>query len=127
MIDDIVNGGDGYLYIGGKSGSLYRLDPNTAEVELLGRPFYHQRRISALTKAQDGTFYGAAGDRDCVRLFNYDPGSDRVKELGIVYDPNRQQPAEKIHSLTMTPEGVLYGGEIDNLHRSSWLWEISLY
>lgn len=127
MIDDIVNGGDGYLYIGGKGGRLYRLDPKTAAVEMLGHPFYHQRRISALTKGEDGTFYGAAGDRDCVRLFNYDPGSDRMKELGVVYDSNRQQPAEKIHSLTMTPEGVLYGGEIDNLHRTSWLWEITLH
>jgi len=126
MIDDVVNGGDGYLYIGGKSGSLYRLNPKTASVGSLGHPFYHQRRISALTQGNDGTLYGAAGDRDCVRLFSLVPGTSEVTELGVVYDSDRCQPAEKIHSLTITPEGVLYGGEIDNLHRTSWLWEIVL-
>lgn len=125
-IDDIANGEDGYLYIGSKSGNLYRLDPTSAATELISHPFYHQRRISALAKAHDGTFFGTAGDRDCVRLFSFDPTSNIVKELGLVYDPVRNQPAEKIHSLTMTAEGVLYGGEIDNLHRTSWLWEITL-
>lgn len=126
LIDDFVNGRDGYLYIGGKSGKFYRLDPETAEVKLLGRPFHHQRRLSALVLSEEGLFYGVVGDRDCVRLFSYDPVADILRELGAVYDSSRQQPAEKIHSLTMTPEGVLYGGEIDNLHRTSWLWEMSL-
>jgi hypothetical protein len=126
MIDDAVNLDDGYLYIGGKSGGFYKLDPQTAGVELLNHPFYHQRRISAFAIAEDGTLYGTAGDRDCVRLFSFDRKSCQISELGVIYDADRQQPAEKIHSLTITPDGVLYGGEIDNLHRTSWLWEIAL-
>ena len=127
MIDDIVNGRDGYLYIGGKEGNFYRLDPESAEVQLLSRPFRHQRRISALTVSAEGTIYGAVGDRDCVRIFAFQPGSDKLTELGVVYDADRCQPAEKIHSLTLTDDNVLYGGEIDNLHRTSWLWEIQLH
>jgi hypothetical protein len=126
MIDDVVNLGNGFLYIGGKSGRFYKLDPKTAGIESLGCPFYHQRRISALAKAEDGTLYGTAGDRDCVRLFSFDCDSEKFVELGVIYDPVRRQPAEKIHSLTMASDGVLYGGEIDNLHRTSWLWEIEL-
>jgi hypothetical protein len=126
MIDDIVNARDGFLYIGGKHGFFYRLDPESASVELVNRPFRHQRRISALVVSAEGTIYGAAGDRDCVRIFSFEPASDTLNELGVVYDSARCQPAEKIHSLTITDDGVLYGGEIDNLHRTSWLWEIQL-
>jgi len=126
VIDDVVNGGDGYLYIGGRGGTFYRLDPRTAEVKSLGKPFYHQRRVSALAQGADGTIYATVGDRDCVRVVSYDRGTEKITELGIVYDPERCNPAEKIHSLTITDDGVLYGGEIDNIHRTSWLWEMTL-
>jgi len=123
MVDDIINGKDGYLYIGGRSGYLYRLDPSRAEVECLGKPFFHQRRLSSLVLDKRGVMYGTLGDRDCTRLFRYDREAKRFTELGVVYDAQKRQPAEKIHSLTITDDGVLFGGEIDNLHRCSFLWE----
>jgi hypothetical protein len=126
VIDDMLNGGDGFIYIGGRGGTLYRLDPRTAQVETLCKPFRHQRRVSALTQDSNGTIYATVGDRDCVRAISYDIGTGALAELGAVYDADRAQPAEKIHSLTITDDGVLYGGEIDNLHRTSWLWEMTL-
>jgi hypothetical protein len=42
-VDVMINGGDGYLYIGTAGGSLCRLDPKTAQVDYLGRPAPTQR------------------------------------------------------------------------------------
>ncbi len=126
MIDDVINGKDGYLYIGGRSGNLYRLDPRKADIKCLGKPFFHQRRLSTLVLDRRGIIYGTLGDRDCTRLFRYDREARRFTELGIIYDLEKRQPAEKIHSLTITDDGVLFGGEIDNLHRCSFLWECKL-
>ena len=48
-------------------------------------------------------------------------------DLGPLYDPARGVHAEKIHCLTLdTERNILYGGEIDNVRRSSYLWEIKL-
>lgn len=125
-IDELINGLDGYIYIGTHQGCLYRLEPKNAEVEFLGKPFWHQRRISGLTMDKQGLIYGAAGDRDCARLFTFDRDKKQFTELGVVYDHIKNQPAEKIHCLTITDDNVLFGGEIDNLHRASYLWECKL-
>lgn len=127
MVDEAVNGGDGYIYFGGRSGNLYRLDPTSAQCDNLGRPGYYQKRISGIAPARDGLLYLTAGDRDSAALFSYDRENGRFIELGPIYDPARAECAEKIHCLSLDEDHrTLYGGEIDNVRRSSYLWEINM-
>ena len=125
MIDEAVNGRDGYLYFGARSGKLYRLEAKTAVPECLGKPNYYLNRIGGIVVAANGLIYLAVGDRDGARIFTYDRQSGKFSDLGPVFDHQRGTCAEKIHCLTMDHQrGVLYGGEIDNVRRSSYLWEV---
>ena len=125
MIDEAVNGRDGYLYFGSRSGKLYRVEPKTAAPECLGKPGYYLSRMGGIVVAANGLMYLSVGDRDSARIFTYDRERKKFTDLGPVYDPQRGVSAEKIHCLTMDEQhGVLYGGEIDNVRRSSYLWEV---
>ena len=73
-IDSMINGGDGYLYIGSEKCELYRLDPKTAEVTYLAKPFV-SNRMPGLLVGSDGLIYGAGGNDDNVRIFSYDRGT----------------------------------------------------
>ena len=127
MVDEAVNGGDGFIYLGGRSGNLYRLDPKTAKCECLGKPGYYLKRISGIAVSEEGLLYLAVGDKDCARIFIYDCKDERFSDLGCVYDPERGEFAEKIHCLSLDKKhNVLYGGEIDNVRRSSYLWDIKI-
>jgi len=127
MVDEAVNGGDGFIYFGGRSGKLYCLDPKTAKCECLSKPDYYLKRISGMVATEDGLLYLAAGDKDCARVFIYDRKDGKFSDLGPVYDSERGEFAEKIHCLTIDKKRrVLYGGEIDNVRRSSYLWEIKI-
>ena len=127
IIDEGLNGGDGYLYFGTRSGTLYRLEAKTGVPECLGKPSYYLNRISGMAVSADGLLYLAAGDRDGARIFTFDRGNGEFSDLGAVFDPLRGTGAEKIHCLTMDEQrGVLYGGEIDNVRRSSYLWEVQV-
>ncbi|HUU27276.1 MAG TPA: hypothetical protein VM123_05650 [archaeon] len=127
MIDEAVNGGDGYLYFGSRSGVLYRLNPRTRTPDCLGKPNLYLERLGGIVVAKDGPLYLTAGDKDSARIFRYHRNRGEFEDLGPIYDPERGVSAEKIHCLTMDEErGTFYGGEIDNLRRSSYLWEIEL-
>lgn len=127
MIDEAVNGGDGYLYMGTRSGSLYRLDPRMARPVFLGKPGFYFERLGGIVVTGDGRMYLTAGDKDCARVFRYRMNRGQFEDLGPVFDPVRGVTAEKIHCLTMDEErNILYAGEIDNVRRSSYLWSIKL-
>jgi len=127
MIDEALNGGDGYIYFGARSGTLYRLEAKTGVPECLGKPNYYLNRIGGMAADSSGVLYLAVGDRDGARIFTCDCRNGSFTDLGPVFDPLRGTSAEKIHCLTLDKErGVLYGGEIDNVRRSSYLWEIKI-
>jgi len=127
MIDEAVNGGDGYLYLGTRSGKLYRLDPRMARPVFLGKPGFYLQRLGGIVVTADGRMYLTAGDKDGARVFRYHMHRGEFDDLGPIYDPLRRVSAEKIHCLTMDEKrGILYGGEIDNVRRSSYLWSMRL-
>jgi hypothetical protein len=124
-IDRAINTGDGYLYFGGVAGSFSRLDPRTGEVKSYGKPCKN-RRLAGLCLGKDGYIYGVGGDKSYVTVFRFDPKTERIEILGRIFDETIQESPEKIHDIAITDDGVLYCGENDNDHRSSYLWEVQI-
>ena len=119
-IDEMINGGDGYLYIGETTGLLVRLDPRTAEVTALGKPV-EETRMSALTIGPDGRIWGIAGFRERCHLFAYERASGEFEDFGHI-----QAEGEKIyigHDIDFVGEDRIFIAETDTQMRSNYLWE----
>lgn len=125
-IDSIVNGGDGYLYIGTTAGALLRLDPRAVTVTYLCHPTPGPR-IAGLIVGQDGLLYGSAGTEGQTHLFSYDRAAERVHLLGAIYDADRKTSNWTTHALCEPRAGLFYAGETDNPYRSGYLWECRVY
>jgi hypothetical protein len=121
-IDAVINGGDGYIYIGTTAGAFIRLDPRSVEVRYLGHPLT-SGRIAALVVGQDGRIYGCGGVDYDTYLFAYDRATDKFDVLGPIYDPQRDTSCWHTHALCEVHEGLFYVGETDNPDRAGYLWE----
>lgn len=127
-VDHMLLGKDGLIYVGTTMGALCRLDPETAEVTYLGKPFAGSR-LAGLVQASDGLIYGAGNNgydehnNGTCRLCVYDPASGLLRDLGALVDPETGAGASNIHMIVESEPGTLYLGENDNLWRSSYLWE----
>jgi hypothetical protein len=127
-VDHMLLGKDGFIYVGTTMGALCRLDPATADVTYLGKPFAGSR-LAGLVQASDGLIYGAGNngyDEDnngTCRLCVCDPTSGVIRDLGALVDPETGAGASNIHMIVESDPGILYLGENDNLWRSSYLWE----
>lgn len=130
-VDHMLLASDGMIYIGTTFGALCRLDPTTAQVEYLGKPF-PGTRMAGLVQASDGLIYGTGnrgyGDNNegTVRVFVYDPAINVIRDLGALRDPATGANASNIHMIVEGEPGTLYLGENDNLYRSSYLWEVKI-
>jgi streptogramin lyase len=130
-VDHMMLADDGWIYVGSVSGGLSRLDPETGNVEPLGKPFVGHR-LAGLVQASDGRIYGAGNsgydehNRGTCRLFVFDPHTRAIDDLGPIFDPDTDSGAACIHMLVEGEPGVLYAGENDNTWRSSYLWECRL-
>ena len=119
---------DGFIYAGTVAGGFSRLDPETGEVEALGRPFPNPR-LAGLVQGPDGLIYGAGNEgygqhgEGEARLFVFDPRTQELTDLGPIFDKRLRMGAVKVHMLVATGAGTLYAGENDNILRSSYLWE----
>jgi len=125
-VESFHNFGDGWIYAGGRDGSLFRIDPQTADTEHLctpvtGRP----TRMASLVKAEDGVAYGIGGKEGRCELtrFFYRKGTCEV--IGSVQD-DAGLAMWQCHDLVLTGDGVIYTCENDNTARSGYLWEIVL-
>lgn len=130
-VDHMLLAEDGLIYVGTVAGGLSRLDPESGEVEDLGKPFANPR-LSGLVQGPDGLIYGAGNSgygengEGTVRLFAFDPKTGTLEHLGPIMDEERQAGAARIHILVAGPNGTLYAGENDNILRSSYLWECKI-
>jgi outer membrane protein assembly factor BamB len=121
-LDSMLNGGDGYLYIGTSAGALCRLDPKTAEVAYLGKPD-PALRMPGLILGNNGLLYCGTGGEGDTKLFAYDRESAKFIELGRVYDPGINDSSFILHHITEAADRTIYTGETDNPRRSGYLWE----
>lgn len=124
-VDSMINGGDGYLYIGSTSGALLRLEPESAEVEFLGKPFATSR-MPGLTIGSDGLIYGCGGDGGDSLVFTYDRSARRFDVLGRVYEEERSIGCYRTHDICIVPDGRMFIAETDVPQRAGYLWECSV-
>lgn len=125
-LEGLFNLGNGMLYASGGNGSLYRIDPGTAAVSLIGTPISDRRsRLTSLARHSDGFAYGITGrDGDCVVL-RFDPRTDQFETGDRVVDADGTALFQ-CHDVTITPDGILFAGENDHPERSGRLWEIPI-
>jgi hypothetical protein len=122
--DGACTGPDGAVYMGSTEGVLYRIDPDTFQVKVIGKPA-PGRRLTGMAVGPDGRLYGSCGRDGAANLFRYDAASGELANLGPIFDPQCAEQAWQIHDMTIAADGTIYAGENDVPHRSSYLWEIS--
>lgn len=122
-IDSMVNGGDGYLYIGTLGGILCRLDPKTAEVTYLGKPI-PPRRIPGLVVWDDSLLLGVAGDKGETVIFAYDRKA-KAFHAGPLIDSETGLKLYRPHDLVFV-NNLAYVAETDVPGRSGYLWECEI-
>lgn len=121
-IDTSLNGGDGFIYIGMTTGSLVRIDPQTAEVEYLGKPTPGMR-IAALEVGPDGRLCGTSGHKGETYLFAYHRQKRVFDVFGQIRDEHRGIPLFIAHDMCITDDGRIFVGETDTADRAAYLWE----
>lgn len=125
-VEGLFNLGDGCLYASGDNGSLYRVDTDSGAATYLGTPIPDRpSRLTNLVMHSDGYAYGITGRKGDCQLLRFDPKTGGY-ELGAKIIDEDAEPMWQCHDVTMTPEGVLFGGENDNPYRSGYLWQIDL-
>ena len=124
-VDCMINGGDGYLYIGTTGGTLVRLDPRSADVKYLGRP-YASRRMPGLKIWREGLLLGIVGDTNLSYVFVYDRESGRFRDLGHIADSDSGLTLYRTHDLAVWDERRIFVAETDVPRRSGYLWECEI-
>jgi len=124
-VDCMINGGDGYIYIGTCGGSLCRLDPKTAEVQYLGKPAA-TARMPGLAVWRDSLLLGAAGDEEGGTVFSYDRETGAFTNLGSIVDSETGLKLYRVHDLRIVGGSTVYVAETDVPGRSGYLWECEI-
>lgn len=124
-IDVMINGRDGYLYVGTCGGSLCRIKVKTAETEYLGHPA-PTRRMPGLIEFRGSLLLGVCGDEAGGTVFTYDRETGLIKVLGSIQDSDTGVKLYRTHDVRMGPENLIYVGETDVPDRSGYLWECQI-
>jgi len=124
-VDGMVNGGDGYIYIGTVGGALCRLDPAKGEAEWLGKPTA-SNRMPGLTVWRDRLLLGIAGSNKATIVFTYDIDQNVFRTLGPIVASEDGKPLHRPHDLALVGTDTLYVAETDVPGRSGYLWECQL-
>jgi hypothetical protein len=121
--DGMINGGNGYIYIGTTGGTLCRLDPKTARVDYLGRP-YPTRRMPGLKILDERRILCAGGDEAGGFLAIYDIKTNGWNLLGPIQDEKTGLVLYRVHDLALSlDKKTAYIAETDVPTRSGYLWE----
>ena len=124
-IDTMINGGDGYIYIGTCGGSLCRLDPKTGEVTYLAKPS-PAARLPGLVVWKDTLLLGCMGDDYDSMLFAYDRETGALHNLGPLIDSETGRRLFRVHDVRLVDEHTAYVAETDVPDRSGYLWECTI-
>jgi hypothetical protein len=125
-VDSMINGGDGYLYIGTTGGTFCRLDPRTAEVTYLGRP-HPTKRMPGLVILDKRRLLVAGGDDEGGYMAIYDRKTGGWDHLGELVEPKTGNKLYRVHDLCLSGDKkTAYVAETDVPARSGYLWECKL-
>jgi outer membrane protein assembly factor BamB len=120
-VDVMINGGDGYLYVGSSAGALYRLDPRTGQAEWLGKPTA-AARMPGLKVWRDGLLLGVVGDDKAASVFTYDRERRAFRVLGPIIAEDGTA-LHRTHDLAIMNDDTIFVAETDAPDRSGYLWE----
>jgi hypothetical protein len=122
-VDSMLNGGDGFLYTASALGEVYRLEPRSATLDYLGKPF-PGKRLPAMNMAADGRIYLAGGEDRSQLLARYSRDDGRFELLGplVAADGTRCYRSHELVAI----DGVVFVGETDHPRRSGYLWVCEL-
>lgn len=82
---------DGFIYASGFNGSLYRIDPQTADAEFLFTPVPDRpSRLAALVRLEDSAAYGVTGREGKCELMRVDYRRGSFEKLGEIKDEDQQ-------------------------------------
>lgn len=118
-IDCMINGKDGFMYVATDLGSLYKLTPQDAAVEFLGKPF-SSTRLPGLFLGDDGLLYMSGGDDDNCQIATYNRVTKRFDSLGYISDG--EDKCFRTHDIEIVGNKI-YVGETDHPNRTDYLWE----
>jgi len=121
-IDMMLNGADGYLYVGCTTGDLLRIIPEDGRVEYLGRPT-PEHRMPALEIGPDNRIYGIAGFYGRCHLFAYDRQKRSFEDFGLIDDGEEQIYIG--HDICIGANRI-FAGETDTEKRAGYLWECQI-
>ena len=124
--DCMINGGDGFLYIGTTGGTLCRLNPRTAEVKYLGRP-HPTMRMPGLVQLDARRILVAGGDSEGGYVAIYDMKTNGWDHLGTLVDEKSGEKLYRVHDLAVSlDQKTAYVAETDVPSRSGYLWECKI-
>lgn len=124
-IDMMLNGGDGYLYVGVATGELVRIHAESANVEHLGKPS-PETRLPAMAVGPDNRIWGICGFLERCRLFAYDRETGTFEDFGHIKDSETGLPIFIAHDMAFASERRIFVGETDTSDRAGYLWQIDL-
>lgn len=123
-VDCMINGGDGFVYVGHESGELYRLDPSSGELEYLVKPL-PGNRLPALAIGEDGRIYGVGGNDWAVHAFAYDRKTGDYQVSGRVVETATGEACFRAHDVAIVGKRM-FVCETDVDTRGAYLWELIL-
>jgi hypothetical protein len=123
--EGFMNLGDGFIYISGYNGSLYRVDRETGRAVFLFMPVDRPSRLTSLAITSEGVAYGVTGKRGDCEFMRVDYRRGSFELLGRIKDADGE-PLWQCHQIIAASDSLFYICENDNPGRSSRLWEIEL-
>ena len=125
-VDSMINGRDGYMYIGTTGGTLCRLDPRTAEATYIGKP-HPTKRLPGLEIVDKRRILCAGGDEEGGYLALYDRKTGGIEHLGTLVDSETGLKLYRVHDMKLSlDKRTAYVAETDVPTRSGYLWECKL-
>lgn len=122
-IDTMLNGNDGYMYVGVTTGDLVRINPKNAKIDYLGKPC-PVFRLPAMEIGPDGRIFGVAGFYGKCHLFAYDRKLRSFEDYGIIEDEKDEIYIG--HDICFAGDNRIFVGETDTEKRAGYLWECQL-
>ncbi|MFH0940183.1 MAG: hypothetical protein V1899_13025 [Planctomycetota bacterium] len=122
-IDRMINIGDGFLYIALETGSLYKLDPGTAQVEFLGRGAPITRLPGLIKGIDKDTLLCVTGDLNVTYLMEYHLKKRSFTTLCEV--KNKKSQCFRPHDIAVVGS-TIYIAETDNPKGGCRLWEVEM-